>query len=551
MPNVCYTSLLAMEMPVDLVSPMNLSRLPYRVLLVDDELLDLSLLKEVVQWERLGLLVTREASRASQALAMIEDGAVDIVISDIRMPIMSGLELCERAKARFPALRFIFITGHEDFQYARMAIRMHADGYVLKPIEISELERVLKDLVADLDRSTSTAGLAVSLAKTLPFAEREFLRALFKGPLRIGQLHEFSEHSGRTWSADALFCAAILEIDDLGHRLNRLPREERGAAGADIHDRILDTLNGMGVDLAASITDERIGLALESDKKRAAETLQGAIDALGMAIGGSVTIGLGSEVIGIESMYRSYLDALASIGYKIIVGKRRVITKEEIEERAVIDKRELDSILNGIFTALLAYDESGLRLSFRNLFDMLKQVAKKGTVANVLMYLSFRLRDFLMDRREDPDEVLIGENDFLAKALELETLNEMRDWLTERFITLSMGLRRLGIGLESRLIRDVKGYVRKNLSTQVSLRDAANNYGYSPNHLGYLFKKETGVGFSEFLIRERMEKARELLGDSTLRVYEIADRVGYRDMAYFNRQFKLLFGMTPGEYKKQ
>ncbi|MGG4032945.1 response regulator [Paenibacillus cisolokensis] len=305
----------------------------YPMLLVDDESVDLEWLKRRVAGCGKRFEVVATANSGFAALRILRERPVDVMISDIRMPIMSGLELAERARELRPELRIVFASGHNDFDYAKRAIRVSASDYLLKPIDDRELGDTLDRLIAALDEAGSgRAGLG-------------------------GAAH--------------------------------------GTAGPG-HARLGD-----------------VGAA------NAAAT-----------------------------------DAGASGRFAHFVPAYRLAATEP---------------------AIAALADDG------------RSAPRDGS---------------------DP-------------------------------------------GMPGRkLIRAIRTYVADRLEEKVTLGQVADHFGFSPNYLGQLYKDETGEHFSDYLIRVRIERACRLLLEPTLKVYEIADRIGYRNILYFNRQFKQRTGMTPGEYRR-
>ncbi len=256
----------------------------YRVLLVDDEEIDLEGMRRLIDWRGLGMEVVAAVSSGLAAMQVIENEAVDVLVTDIRMPGMSGLELVRLAAQRQPELESLFVSGYEDFHYARQAIRMQASGYVLKPVDDDELHQVLTDVKAKLDRASPGPGGGSGRSPTVGFPE---------------------------------------------------------------------------------------GSAISSVKKN------------------------------------------------------------------------------------------------------------------------------------------------------------------------------------RRLVEEIARYVREHLQRNFTLREVADHFSFSPNHLGYLFKEATGMNFSDYVIQARLQCAAELLRDPRIKVYEAANQAGYRNLAYFSKQFRECYGMTPGEYRGQ
>jgi YesN/AraC family two-component response regulator len=359
----------------------------YRALLVDDETLDLEGLRQSIPWNELGIEVAASVNSSFEALEILEKDAVDILVTDIRMPIMSGLELSEKAKVRKNTLKVVFISGYSDFQYAQKAVQISAGGYVLKPVDDEELIQVLKGVVSTLDKEREFSMLKQSINDTMP---------LFK-----------SEE--------------VLQLDEKMEQLLK----------AVVQDDV-----------------ERISSLLD-------------------------------EIL-------------------ILVG--------------------------GMKSRLMVLD--------------------------FFLHVLYKLNGFLQTMNENLGSILGNDFNYTAALVRFEAIDDIIIWLKDVLYKINEYLRLKQKKKNSKLIGEIQKYVCDNLIHNLTLKDAADYFAFSPNYLGYLYKEETGENFSDFLIRKRMEKACELLRDPKRKVFEVADLLGYTNLTHFCRRFKETFGVTPGNYRK-
>jgi len=178
---------------------------------------------------------------------------------------------------------------------------------------------------------------------------------------------------------------------------------------------------------------------------------------------------------------------------------------------------------------------------------------QKSGILNITspLYLLFAINKDLKLLGENIYSVLGGEFKYLDILMKFETIHEIKDWLVKGIFQISEHLSLKKQTRNRDLIKEVEKYVCNRLSEKIVVSDVAKYFAFSPNYLGFLFKEETRENFSDFIIRKRMEKAKELLKDKKLKIYEVADSVGYKNLTYFSRQFKDHFGISPGYFRSQ
>lgn len=197
------------------------------------------------------------------------------------------------------------------------------------------------------------------------------------------------------------------------------------------------------------------------------------------------------------------------------------------------------------YELVLIYDE------IDKLFRSVSSLRSKFTIHNLAMYIIWKLDQQLKEVSEDLFEILGMELHSLDILLQFDTISDIRSWFVLKTFEISEYLRSKTESVNNKLIREIMQMMKDKMSENFTLKDIAQQFSFSPNYLGYLFKEETGKTFSEVLIQLRMEQAGKLLKDPKCKIYEIASQVGYRYLPYFSRQFKEAYGMTPMEYRKR
>ncbi|MFC4101902.1 response regulator [Paenibacillus xanthanilyticus] len=515
----------------------------YKVLLADDERLDLEGMRTFIPWQELGMEVVDAVTNGFNARSVLTSEKIDILVTDVRMPHMSGLELAELALNEKKDLKVIFVSGYQDFHYAKQALSLNACGYVLKPMDDQEL---IDSLIKARDLLDMERKRQAEYSQMMPVVKNEYMLQLFEGNYTestIDVLHREYQFNHFAWPGRV----CVLEIDDL-FKMDGQTEESRGKSNTWL-DSLLAWSREAGIAHGCKVDKNRVALLLETGTGQA--VIERLVDQVKSAFGTTVTAGIGgncSEVYGIE---RSYRQALEAVELKMFRGKGKLIEFEDVPKSEMDDIKRFDVRMDALFKALSSYELVRIHDELDALFQTAKNAKSKFTVRNYAFYLLLKLDDYLHTVNEDLFELLNMDMRSLDIILQLETIDDIHLWLRQRLYQISELLNSKRQKKNWKLISEIISFIRDRIQDNITLRDVAEQFSFSPNYLGLLFKEETGKNFSEYLIMLRMERACELLKNTNLKIYEIADQVGYRYLPYFSRQFKETYGKTPLEYRRK
>ncbi|QGQ98368.1 response regulator [Paenibacillus psychroresistens] len=500
----------------------------YKVLIVDDEILDLMGLQQHIDWEELDMEIVSSANNGFVALEYLTKNHVDILVSDINMPIMTGLELAREALKHKSNLRIVFVSGYSEFQYAKQAITMNANGYVLKPIDDEELFLVLQSVKIELDKEI----------KIMDWEKNETINQLLNGQAVTLDLQKNQGLS-----------VAVIEIDNTLLKPSPFIIEHQTVVLDDLQKLIVEMLLQEKIVYFCKSDSIRIVVILEDGAP--AVRLNNLIKRINENQSWSVTIGLGNIVFDLKELPASYQDAKEALSYKMFHGKGIVIQTADIKNQTAQQTKKLDDVLESLFISLNNYQLVKVDEHMEDLFLLVKIFKDKYSVyafmLHVISQLDFRLRNV----NEDLFQILDLDFKKLDVLFHFETIVDIQWWLRSKMIELSEWLQQKKLTKNRKLIDDIQKYIMDKLEEELTLKDVAMFFSFSPNYLGHLFKEETGNNFSNFVIGKRMEHASRLLQAPSMKIYEVANRLGYKKLSSFNRQFKEQFGLTPSDYRKQ
>jgi two-component system response regulator YesN len=517
------------------------------ILLVDDEVIDLEWLRRRVAGSgHFPSHSVRTATSGFAALKLMEQHHIDIILSDIRMPIMTGVEFARKAKELNPEVEIVFISGHQDFSYAKEAIQLNASDYLLKPVDDDELSRMLAGLCAKIEKERKQH---ISLSETLTLVNQELLLRWFNASAP-GQV-EGHIHSVLTPYLQGSSAVAMIEIDDMAWKIQGWSEEKRSSWSSSASQFIRDFAQEHNLGMVITTYDYHFVILAAVQEQYFTALLEELIRRFYQEFASSITIGRGMYTTELDKLHDSYRQAQAALSIKWIVGKNRLI--QDASEWHPKEKiaSDLEEIVDRMLKAMLDYDLTTVDDCLLQLFAGDSPLSQKNDIYDIIIRITSKLHADLRQMNEHLYEILNWDSHHPFVLFQFETVHDILSWLRRRFFELSELLYLKRQRQKRKLIDEITEYVKGRLDQKITLNEVAAHFDFTPNYLGHLFKVETNSLFSDFVGELRMKRVCELLEDPTKKVYEIAEQAGYKNIIYFNRQFKQVMGMSPGEYRKK
>ncbi|MGQ8871164.1 response regulator transcription factor [Paenibacillus sp. TSA_86.1] len=533
-----------------------------QMIIVDDEAHWVDNLSMTKPWHTLGIEQVHRAYSAREALQLIETHPIDIVISDIQMPEMTGIELIERIRIRDKKIKCILLSGYSEFDYAKKAIQHGAVDYLLKPPTDDEIIGAVQKAI---DQLNNEWALVSSLSRT-QFTLRENLPHL-RGRLLLETLQ------GRRFSASEW--ERKLDNYDLpfhtGDAALMLVRMDNEFGHYDSHDQTLieyaiinmaeeimgEFMHVWGVkeehgyvvfllqlkeangDIGKETILEKLSIQLQSKVKQ--------------FLKGSLSIVMTEWFTFPEQIYDRFRQASAN--FRQIVGDEREFVMRVTDVEAPAAQGPLDVLYTPpTFIQLLEsgqWDaaEDKIHAVCAELDEKWSESWEHCMEAGFLITAAFTN---LAHRNKLTLAGLMGsEIEQLQSGEVFSTIGKLRKWSLGVLAKLKEGTSNEVKDTRSEYVKKIQEFTDKNLHLDVSLRVLADHVNLHPTHLSKIYKIETGEGISEYIARLRMDRACHKLVTTTKKVYEISLEIGYMDPAYFIKVFKRQFGVTPQEYRDQ
>lgn len=507
----------------------------------------------LADWEKLGMEVVGTASNGLEALELVRACTPDILITDIRMPGCYGIELIERAKAEFPAIEIVIISGYAHFEYAQSAIKNGVGDYLLKPIQRDELMATLKKL-GERCRARVESASEVEQLKEISRQDVDRQRQRLIADLAEGRLGILTEERLKeefhVEVQPGLFQIFLLKMDYDLAAVTPLSIAIIESKAQKIFSAVVPSLCH---EMLFSFREPwGYGLLNFAGQNRdiVRRTLRDCLNQLtvqqGMLGPVEFSLALGQVSDRPEGLSESLCTARIAAAERLIEGTGRLLEgtfKPSALRGENLPERYGRAIEHLVET--LSAEEAGLAV------DHLEEAVAAipdiygqellDLVDSVGQLFALRLD---LDDREKTIRDFYNRCNQCSKAADL--FHCLRQFQEGQLALVSERRRSESI----RPIRFAKQYIQKHYSEQVTLEEVCASIGFSTSYFSVLFKKETGEGFNKYLTRVRMDQAKELLQKGNMPIAEICTKVGYGDLKHFTQTFKKVTGLNPGQYRK-
>lgn len=532
-----------------------------KVILADDEKKVIFLLQKLIDWEQMGYEIAGIAHDGLSALRLIEETQPQLLVTDIRMPGCSGIDLIRRARELQPALHCIIISGYREFEYAQKAIKYGVEDYLLKPLKKDELYSILlriRDRLGEEEKiefrrqknavnrqEQLLKDLHDAAARDLPFSNVEEIHDSYGVDLLPGT-------AGKESSSGNVFYAIVIHPD--------VPDTESGPGSRRIlmqHslDIVRKNIKNISAATAAGLIPEGIAAIISTSSFDAVEVRQCSTK-IRKEIEQQRDLFWGIRVsISIGSRKQTTSELSSSLREAVWLCADRVCGRASVRD-AESEKISFDShyrIQPGVrkkFQESAEYlDKSYFEATLANSFSELQQLRPLyGSMAAEWFQEVVRACSFGLAQQKNSAPSF--EEDLIRRFWYCRSLQEIHDLLLQEISGIIGQMQEEKAEQESRPITLAKKYIQEHFEEPLRLEDVSEMVGFNATYFSSLFKKETGQGFADYLAHVRIERAKSLLMSEDCSVMDVCEMVGYKDLKYFSRLFKKITGISPSDYRK-
>lgn len=527
----------------------------YTVLLVDDEEEVIQVIMRKINWEELGFSVIGYANNGVKALELVEEFQPDVVMTDIRMPYMDGMELAEHIKTDFPATKLLIFTGFDEFEYAKEAVHLEVEEYILKPGNSIELTNIFKQMKSKLDQEINEKRNVNTLQKyymeSLPLLQTNFYSTLIEGMVPEEEVSKYLTDYQITFSGPFYCCLVIhTSASSLPDNMNLL------LVTTSVQKQAEEYLGERWKAKIFSYLGNTV-MITELENKNAVSELTDECDRFcryaHRMIGAVVTVGIGQVCKDILELSQSYSSAREAVSYRVIYGTSKAINIKEIAPQEVSrPDSSYDAERTNLFKRIRMSSEEDITEAVNKCLEHISISAKSLQQYHIaVMELLSALYWFAANNDIMMEEFSGDMGKLCSSLLELEP-EAMKKWLIDVSLSFSKELNSARSRSTQSLVYKAKEYVSNHYSDEeLSLDNICAVLGVSNSYFSTIFKKETGNSFIGYLTDYRMEQASRLLIETNEKSYIIAKKTGYTDPNYFSYVFKRKFGVAPSKYRTE
>ena len=524
----------------------------WKVIIADDEKLICRLVQALVDWNSLGMEIAGTAENGLEALELIKELKPNILITDIRMPGCDGLELIKQARELQPDIEIVIISGYAHFEYAQTAIAYGVGNYLLKPIKQNELIETLQKIVKRLEdnrkNEDSRENGHQNSQNDLKRLRERLLKDVLEGKRNFTENELKSSYYFET--AEGSLQAFVLKVDFDPDRISgtafsiiRQKAEELFlAAIPPICQESLFGVQGFtGYGILNYLPENRDEL-----RRRLREYLQ-QLEANKNLFGAvEFSLGLGRPVERAEELADSMEEAGKAVTERLLEGCGRML--EGIPLSSGMQKQPiLERYVRGIEHAIEIMDEREALSAGENL---------KNAVMRVPHICGREILEIVLDAgklfvlRTGNRQTEKMQQDFEFRCRQCNKVDRLFEELIALQNRMLLETKSSRENEATRPIRIAKQYIMDNYNKNITLEEICDAVGFSATYFSVMFKKETGEGFSKYLTRVRIDKAKELLRETNMPVAEVCEKVGYSDRKHFTHTFHKMTGVNPAEFRR-
>lgn len=526
----------------------------YKLLIVDDEEIVRRSISKIIDWTSLGFSVVLQAENGLEALEIALKEKPDLILADIKMPFMDGLELSKIINEKLPSTSVVILSGHDEFNLAQKAIGLGVLDYILKPLGAASLTLKMQEIRKKLDERFKEkqylTKIKDQLYQSLPLLRERYLNTLVCNPggkeatevrLRFLEL-PLDKGSYVVCAIEPDFGSIEAEdVDIYSFAMKNIVWESIGTP----HLVFSDQLGRIIVLFSLSALSPEV-----EPRHMILEILSAIQKSIELFLDKSATFGIGTTVSSISELYFSYSEALAALECKYTLGKGRIYNIYDLDYREsefiypFDDFNEFLVHVKSCQTALLLADLAAISENLKS------RKASPANIKIVFIQLVTELLKLLVETLEIPQETWSFGLSLYSKIDKLRTMDEIKEAILTFANKVVQCLSEAMTNSSKSLVFKAMEYIRNNYGSEdLSLDTTASHIAVSSGYLSALFKKESGINFSDYLTKIRMEKAMELLRTTDLKTYQIAYNIGFSNPHYFSISFKKHTGKTPSEFK--
>ncbi len=533
----------------------------YSVIVVDDEILVREAICENINWNLLGFELAGNCENGKSAIEFLKKNEVDVVLTDICMPYIDGMQLSEYIHSNLPETRIVIFSGYDEFEYAKKAIRYQVEDYLLKPVtafELSEILTKLKDKMdVQLEQKNNVSKLKKVYNKNHLYLKSNILLNLIQGNQTEEEITKELNEIGIVMKSQAYRVAVIRVGTGNQDALKEETKKQSALMNFVVYNISDEIINKAGIGNVFMGNDNYVYIIFHTNKPKEFLQIPKAVceeivETVLKNTGLLLTIGIGEYAKSVSEMAQSTNSAKQGLAYGIKFGDMQIADMEQLNDK-IQDSVNISEDADELSLAIKLEEKTKIDMAIdKAVYKIKKAYIEPGKTAMYLQQLALCATDLTRTIENVETDLQRKKEELFYHIATSISIEETAGYLKHFCYGVSdaiAGQKNVGQKKYAVMAMD---YLEKNYGdSQLSLNFICNLLGISVSRFSAVFKSSYNETFMETLIRIRMQKAKELIKNTDLKNYEIAERVGFTDPHYFSISFKKATGKTPKEYAKE
>ena len=526
-----------------------------KVIIADDEKIQREGIAKHISWHAYNMELAGCAVDGVEALEMVKLHSPDILITDVKMPKIGGLELAQKAKELIPNIKILIVSGYEEFDYARAAIELNAHAYILKPINIGklrqELERIGSICRSERQVEEEIAGMRKQLQESKPLLFDKFIKDMLYGFLR----DENTIEKRAAFLSVSLpvngYYVMLIQVDDSFE--DDAAEEKRQLFYLNFSNYLAEICGKYGGGIPVQCREAEFVLILFKggmQDEQMPDFIETIRESICKKFGKTISMGVSREKDNITGANEGYREAEVAARQKFYLGKGKAIFYKDIDFQSGISiniDEKYEELINNVGI--------GNNDKVQEIIDIIFGMFSKSSIIQEQYIKAFCFRIMsdiyrvVYDMNENIESIFGREDILWSKIYRFDTIPDVRQWLKNIITAVTQYIFKKRSKKNSNVIEVIIKTLEERYYEQITIDEVAKKVYLTPNYVCNIFKESVGDSIIDYLTKVRMKHAQRLLSDTPLKIYEVAEKTGFNNTSYFSIVFKNTFGMGPKDYR--
>lgn len=523
----------------------------FTMVVIDDIPAVINGISRDMDWSSFGIEIVGAASSGEEGLSLIRETLPDIIVTDIRMPKLSGIEMMRELQQELPQSKFIFISGYSDFNHAQNALRLGAFDYILKPFTPQQLADVVKkaseEMEAERRENARLSDMQQKLRESMPLLRQEYLNLLIRFPAPQDLLLKRWDFLQINMQSSPL-AVIVMEIDRFIQKSEGISVNDaellRFAVQNIVEETVLKVTQGI---IFRDSVHRFIVMVNPGPDKSALDIAEACRENVVKYSKSTVSAGVSKAIEDLSELPTAYRQAVEALTYTFFTGGNSVFFWEHVRQRQEVLQRPDTELEKELIYALRSGNEEHAE---RSLLMLLEDAEHTGDMPSpysakaFCIELAALIRDTVPELKDEPQLA-----ELMKRLTSPQTLrSELHETLKALCKISCQQVQSRQQSSAQETIQSVIRYIRSHLHLNLMVGDYAAHVHLSTSYFSNLFKKVTGMSVAAFVIQEKMEQAKLMLIEQRT-ISEVAESLGYEERSYFSDVFKKTIGLTPSEFR--